>query len=174
MSSKLNITKEVVKRAEKILANKEKPSDKEKSDAILQGYHNLRCDSHLDKNIIKVYFDNIFKHNTNKPDVENVFIASGTLPDELITDDVTRFAKVTLEMTKLYAKKNHDYGNAFEKGIKDIGLKYAVSRLYDKVNRFITFTNNNELLVKDEKIEDTLIDLANYSIMTIIAMRKSR
>ena len=174
MSSKLNITKEVVKRAEKILGNKEKPTDKEKSDAIVQGYHNLKCDSNLDKTISKADFDDVFKPNLNKPKTDNVFITSDSIPSELITDDVTRFLKITLEMAKLYAKKNHDYGNAFEKGIKDIGLKYAVSRLYDKVNRFITFTNNNELLVKDEKVEDTLIDLANYSIMTIIAMRKSR
>lgn len=96
------------------------------------------------------------------------------VPNELIDNDVKEFGNILKDMINLYAKKNHDYGNAFEKGIKDIGPKYAVSRLYDKVNRFITFTDNNELLVKDEKIEDTLIDLANYSIMTIIAMRKSR
>ena len=161
MSIDLNLPEKEIKEGEKLL-----------SDAIVKTGRNLNNNS--DKTISKADFDSAFKPNLNKPDVENVFITSASIPNELITDDVTRFAKVTLEMTKLYAKKNHDYGNAFEKGIKDIGLKYAASRLYDKVNRFITFTDNNELLVKDEKVEDTLIDLANYSIMTIIAMRKSR
>ena len=96
------------------------------------------------------------------------------VPNELIDNDVKEFGNILKDMITLYAKKNHDYGNAFEKGLDFIGPKYALSRLFDKVNRFATFSNNEEFLVKDESVEDTLIDLANYSIMTIIAMRKSR
>lgn len=96
------------------------------------------------------------------------------VPNELIDIDVTEFGNILKYMINLYAKKNHDYGNAFEKGLAFIGPKYALSRLFDKVNRFATFSDNEEFLVKDESIEDTLIDLANYSIMTIIAIRKSR
>lgn len=96
------------------------------------------------------------------------------VPNELVDDNVKEFGSIIKDMINLYAKKNHDYGNAFERGLDFIGPKYALSRLFDKVNRFATFSNNEEFLVKDESVEDTLIDLANYSIMTIIAMRKSR
>lgn len=96
------------------------------------------------------------------------------VPNELIDGNVKKFGNILKDMINLYAKKNHDYGNAFEKGLNFIGPKYALSRLFDKVNRFATFTDNEEFLVKDESVEDTLIDLANYSIMTIMAMRKSR
>lgn len=96
------------------------------------------------------------------------------VPNELVDNNVKEFGSIIKDMINLYAKKNHDYGNAFERGLDFIGPKYALSRLFDKVNRFATFSNNEEFLVKDESVEDTLIDLANYSIMTIIAMRKSR
>lgn len=96
------------------------------------------------------------------------------VPNELVDNNVKEFGSIIKDMINLYAKKNHDYGNAFERGLDFIGPKYALSRLFDKVNRFATFSNNEEFLVKDESVEDTLIDLANYSIMTVIAMRKSR
>jgi hypothetical protein len=96
------------------------------------------------------------------------------VPNELIDYKVEEFGNILKDMINLYAKKNHDYGDAFERGLDFIGPKYALSRLFDKVNRFATFSNNTEFLVKDESVEDTLIDLANYSIMTIIAMRRSK
>ena len=41
----------------------------------------------------------------------------------------------------------------------------VMTRLLDKVSRAATFLQNKELVVKDEKIYDTLRDLANYSII---------
>lgn len=44
-------------------------------------------------------------------------------------------------------------------------------RLADKLNRLESLTlNNNEQKVSDESIVDTLMDLANYSIMTLIEL----
>ena len=33
---------------------------------------------------------------------------------ELVDDKVETFSKIVTEMTELYAKKNHDYGNSFD------------------------------------------------------------
>lgn len=42
-------------------------------------------------------------------------------------------------------------------------------RLGDKLNRFKTLTKGMEIaLVNDESVRDTLVDLANYAIMTIM------
>ena len=109
-----------------------------------------------------------------EPVVNTTTIATLEVPEKLADDDIKEFGSILKDMINLYAKKNHDYGNAFEKGLAFIGPKYALSRLFDKVNRFATFSDNTEFLVKDESIEDTLIDLANYSIMSIIAIRKMR
>ena len=38
------------------------------------------------------------------------------------------------------------------------------------MNRIISLAVSHEAQVKDEKIEDTLLDMANYAIMTLIEL----
>lgn len=82
-------------------------------------------------------------------------------------DNVTHHRMVCDELNKLYEKKNHDYGDSFHKSYEEFGLTMAAIRLADKLNRFKTLIKV-ESKVKDESIRDTLIDLANYSILTIM------
>lgn len=70
-----------------------------------------------------------------------------------------------------YKDKNADYGDSFGKLYEKFGLKSSIIRLYDKLHRLETLIDN-EQQVQDESIKDTLRDLANYSIMTLIEMRK--
>lgn len=83
-----------------------------------------------------------------------------------------RFDAITKEMSELYARKNADYGNAFEKGLERRGLSSAVVRFDDKVERFYTLAGKEQRQVSDETMRDTLIDLANYAIMTVIWLEK--
>lgn len=92
------------------------------------------------------------------------------IEDELCTDEVIQFANEAKQCVELYSKKNHDYGNSFDKGMDNIGIAYGVGRIYDKMNRLITLTKK-EVQVKDESIDDTLRDLACYSMM-MLAYRK--
>ncbi|EKN42768.1 hypothetical protein CFSAN001627_04702, partial [Clostridium botulinum CFSAN001627] len=48
------------------------------------------------------------------------------------------------------------------------GIISAVTRITDKVNRLQSLCIKDALV--DESIQDTLIDLANYSIMTLIEL----
>ena len=43
------------------------------------------------------------------------------VPIELVDDKVETFSKIVTEMTELYDKKNHDYGNSFDVGCDKIG-----------------------------------------------------
>ena len=92
------------------------------------------------------------------------------IEDELCTDEVVQFANEAKQCVELYSRKNHDYGNSFDKGIDNIGMAYGVGRIYNKMNRLITLTKK-EAQVKDESIDDTLRDLACYSMM-MLAYRK--
>lgn len=92
---------------------------------------------------------------------------------ELLTKEVHQFADEAKKCIELYAKKNHDYGNSFEKGCDAIGPAYATGRIYDKVNRLVNVTKT-ESEVKDESIEDTLKDLACYSLMYLAYLNKKR
>ena len=50
------------------------------------------------------------------------------------------------------------------------GMAMARIRLGDKLARFKSLTKSGVQEVKDESIRDTLIDLANYAIMTVLEM----
>ena len=74
------------------------------------------------------------------------------------------------EINELYAKKNHDYGNSFAQSFQEEGMAMVRIRLGDKFNRLKALTRGGEQKVADESIRDTLIDLANYAIMTVLEM----
>ena len=83
------------------------------------------------------------------------------------------FREIIEEMIQLYISKNKDYGNAFSQSYDEFGAVMAVIRINDKLNRFKTLIKQNSV-VKTESIKDTLIDLANYAVMTIIEMEKNK
>ena len=89
----------------------------------------------------------------------------------VLSDNVEQFMSITHNMAKTYAAKNHDYGNSFEQSLDKFGLVASVVRLGDKMNRIESLTKK-EAQVKDESIKDTLLDMANYAIMTIMWMDK--
>ena len=85
---------------------------------------------------------------------------------------VIRHKALCDEINNLYAKKNHDYGDSFHQTYLEEGMAMPRIRLSDKLNRFKSLTRKNTQQVEDESIRDTLIDLANYAIMTILEMEE--
>jgi hypothetical protein len=83
---------------------------------------------------------------------------------------IEKHKRICDELNVLYAKKNHDYGDSFHFSFLEEGMAMPRIRLGDKFNRFKTLSRNNTQEVNDESIRDTLIDLANYAIMTILEM----
>ena len=79
---------------------------------------------------------------------------------------------ICLELNNLYERKNHDYGDSFGETFREEGFAMSRIRLTDKLNRFKKLTRSSEQKVNDESIRDTLIDLANYAIMTIVEMER--
>nr|DAV02096.1 MAG TPA: Nucleotide modification associated domain 1 [Crassvirales sp.] len=97
--------------------------------------------------------------------VEQGLINLGSSP--VLSDKVQSFMDITTNMAKTYAAKNHDYGNSFEQSCDKFGIIASVVRLGDKMNRIESLTTK-EAEVKEESIKDTLLDLANYAIMTVM------
>lgn len=79
-------------------------------------------------------------------------------------------------MKDLYIKKNHDYGDSVSKTFNEYGLTSFLVRMDDKMNRIKTLNKIQDTVVRGEKIEDTLLDLANYAILALteIEFRKNR
>lgn len=66
---------------------------------------------------------------------------------------------ICAKLNVIYKAKNKDYGDSFGKSYKEYGLTMACIRLEDKLNRLKALNKNKSQEVKDEFIEDTLLDL---------------
>lgn len=87
-------------------------------------------------------------------------------------DKVKRHGEICGELTAMYERKNHDYGDSFHQTFEEEGMAMARIRLGDKLSRFKTLTGGTRQEVRDESIRDTLLDLANYAIMTVMEMEE--
>lgn len=86
--------------------------------------------------------------------------------------DADRFEDITKSMSSIFRKKNHDYGNSFEQSLNEEGLAASRIRMGDKWNRFKQLSKGVQAQVNDESLRDTLIDMANYAIMTVMWLDK--
>lgn len=82
-----------------------------------------------------------------------------------------KFQKCLRQMTVLFRKKNRDYGNSF----RFWGIPGLLVRLGDKIFRLQQLTTRGyKQKVKDERIPDTALDLANYSLMLMMLLSEGR
>lgn len=86
---------------------------------------------------------------------------------------VDKHCEICERLNNIYKKKNADYGDSFGKSFEKHGLYASVIRLEDKFNRFENLIKN-EAQVQDETIVDTLLDMANYAIMTVIELEGAK
>lgn len=89
------------------------------------------------------------------------------MPEEISNIKESIFHKYTDKMKDLYLKKNHDYGDSVSKTFDEYGLVSFLVRMDDKMNRIKTLNKIQDAAVRGEKIEDTLLDLANYAILAL-------
>ena len=78
------------------------------------------------------------------------------------------FLAIQKKGAKLFKKKNKDYGNAFA----TYGPIGVMVRIGDKINRLMHVTKNGVNMVDNETIEDTLLDLHNYSAMALMLLNE--
>ena len=85
---------------------------------------------------------------------------------------ITRHAEICEKLNDVYGRKNKDYGDSFGNMYKDLGIISAVTRIGDKYSRLKSLATKpaEERAVKDESIRDTLLDMANSCIMTVIEL----
>lgn len=89
-------------------------------------------------------------------------------------DKIELHQDILEEMHDLYARKNADYGDSFAQ-LRKRYPNFVCMRLFDKLNRLDTLMQPEyEAKVVDEKLEDTLMDIANYAVMEILERRKER
>lgn len=88
------------------------------------------------------------------------------------------------KMVEITARKNADYTSGSDDPffnftrVEALGIceteQGFLTRMTDKVARIITFAKKGVLQVKDETVEDTLLDLANYCVLMAGYIRSKR
>lgn len=65
-----------------------------------------------------------------------------------------------------FKRKNHDYGNSFEKSLDTFGLVSGIVRMNDKFERLVSLNDpSKRAQIASESLVDTLEDLSNYAAM---------
>ena len=82
-------------------------------------------------------------------------------------------ADLCTQMHELCVEKNKRYGDSFSKTVQQYGLISALTRMSDKWNRIETLILGRADKSADESLVDSLIDLANYCIMTVCEIQDS-
>ncbi len=98
--------------------------------------------------------------------------------EELLKEDFMQSNKVNIlqhkqlaeQLHELYKQKNDKYGNSFGISVEKYGLISALTRMSDKWNRLENLILNKDNGTNDESLKDTLLDLSNYCLMTIIEL----
>lgn len=83
-------------------------------------------------------------------------------------DRVEQMKQIQSTALQLFAKKNADYGDAFAK----FGIIGVLMRIEDKIQRALSISKNGVVLVQDEGITDTLLDLHNYAAMALMLINE--
>lgn len=81
----------------------------------------------------------------------------------------TTYEDIINELYDTYKKKNSDYGNSFNETIEEFGFVPAIARINDKVKRIKNIVKGKDMNYQ-ESLRDNLMDIANYSIMTIMSL----
>jgi hypothetical protein len=74
--------------------------------------------------------------------------------------------KVLAHMKKTLLQKNADYGGSFSEQYQEYGITSSLIRLDDKMRRLKNLKGKEGQV--NEKLDDTFLDLAGYSILTLI------
>lgn len=91
------------------------------------------------------------------------------IPAPVAYNNRTSHQDLLASLHELYVAKNQDYGDSFHINFTEFGIMSALIRMNDKWNR-IKSLSKQPALVADESLRDTLIALANYSLMTVMEL----
>lgn len=94
------------------------------------------------------------------------------------------FEELTTKMLEITKAKNSDYCGDDSSPFKNFTMVETIgfasteqgfmTRMTDKIMRVSTFVRHGILKVADEKVEDSLLDLANYCLLMICYLRSKK
>lgn len=100
-------------------------------------------------------------------------MSTGNIDTSMKTNEEAAFIEETCQQMILQFKaKNIAYGDSFGKQFEKYGPVSALVRLSDKFSRIEALILGVENNVPDERLEDTLVDMACYCLMTLYELKR--
>jgi protein-arginine kinase activator protein McsA len=157
--------------------------NKQNQEGLIKEYPEIFGDKIIEEKPVKInesIIDRVMEETREKVNntINNHF-------DSVVIDDPIKvdpeFRALLTKMWDIRQAKRVDYNagamNNFELTSQLLGIDPHVGilvRMSDKLSRLGSFTQKGFNAVTDESVEDTLLDLANYSLLCIIEYRKTK
>jgi hypothetical protein len=106
----------------------------------------------------------------NETNIDQVFEEINSPRPEYTVDRVKQMGYIQDNALEIFKKKNADYGDAFA----TFGLIGILTRIEDKIQRCLNISKNSITLIETESLEDTLLDLHNYSAMGLMLLQDEK
>ena len=87
-----------------------------------------------------------------------------------MSNRVSQMIEIQKEALSIFTKKNHDYGDSFA----TYGPVGVIVRMGDKIQRLQNISKKGIVMVNDESVRDTLLDLHNYCAMAMMLLDEDR
>ena len=95
------------------------------------------------------------------------------LIDARLNNDEEMYGSLLDKLFMTYKSKNADYGSAFSEMFDELGIDYAYGKLREKMHRIKTLRNQPNM-VENQGLEDALLDMAGYAILTLVEIEKRK
>lgn len=90
-----------------------------------------------------------------------------------IEKEIEIFGAYTKEMHETFARKRADYGQTTTETFEKFGPVSMLVRMHDKLGRLDNLLGTGKI-PNYESTADTLIDLANYCLITLLELQKQK
>ena len=91
-----------------------------------------------------------------------------------LEQEIDIFNDYTKRLVETFARKRADYGPTTTETFEKFGPVSLLVRMHDKMGRLDNLIGNSRVPeVVTESVEDTLIDLANYCLITLLELKKA-
>ena len=120
---------------------------------------------------MRYLLDNVLPFvDASRPDYEQYHAIASILATSLTSVSCMNgesISTISDDLSSLYARKNHDYGNVWNDELDLFGILPFRIRIWEKLNRAITLLSAPDgQQVNDESVMDTITDICNYCVMT--------
>jgi hypothetical protein len=88
--------------------------------------------------------------------------------------NIEQHKKILTNLHSIYKEKNEKYSDSFAILYKKYGAISALTQMFHKFSRLENLIISPDKDNNKESVEDSLLDLANYCVLTLIEMKEEK